>query len=385
MHERPPGKARILRTAALRSGTVHVGDNAHPARGTSRLTAYTAPGPIRQAGQRAPAGLRCDARFPGEDGVTQRFDSIAVVGAGAVGSFYGAMLARAGRRVTLIGRPAHVDAIARDGLALDMGGRVERLRIPARTDLAAVRGADLVLFCVKSTDTEATAQALAPLLAPQTVVLSLQNGVENGALISAHLPQRMVPAVVYVATSLPAPGTVRHHGRGELLIGAPTPQAAHDPSMAATLQDIVALFGAAGIAVTISPDVMAELWSKLLVNCAYNAISALAQAPYARLAALPEVRDVQHAIVREVIAVAGADGVPLASDAAMAAVERIGATMPGQLSSTAQDVARRKPSEIDHLNGFIVRRGRALGVPTPVNQTLHALVKLVESGYGSSG
>jgi 2-dehydropantoate 2-reductase len=316
--------------------------------------------------------------------VTQRFDWIAVVGAGAVGSFYGAMLARAGRRVTLIGRAAHVEAIARDGLQLDMGGRVETLRVPASTELAAARGADLVLFCVKSTDTEATARALAPLLAPQAVVLSLQNGVENAALIAAQLPQRVVPAVVYVATALPAPGTVRHYGRGELLIGAPSPQAAQDPSMTATLQAIVELFGAAGIAVTISPDVMAELWSKLLVNCAYNAISALAQAPYARLAARPEVRAVQQAIVREVIAVAAADGVPLALDAALAATERIAVTMPGQLSSTAQDVARRKPSEIDHLNGFVVRRGRALGVPTPVNQTLHALVKLVESGYDSA-
>ncbi len=317
--------------------------------------------------------------------MTQRFDSITVVGAGAVGSFYGAMLARAGCRVTLIGRAAHVDAIARDGLALDMGGSIETLRIPARTDLAAVRDADLVLFCVKSTDTEATARALAPLLAPQAVVLSLQNGVENAALVAAQVSQCVVPAVVYVATALPAPGTVKHYGRGELLIGAPTPQTAQDPSMSATLQDIVDLFGTAGIAVTISPNVMAELWSKLLVNCAYNAISALTQAPYARLAALPEVRDVQHAIVREVVAVASADGVPLALDAALAAVERIAVTMPGQLSSTAQDVARRKPSEIDHLNGFIVRRGRALGVPTPVNQALHALVKLVESGYGSGG
>jgi 2-dehydropantoate 2-reductase len=97
------------------------------------------------------------------------------------------------------------------------------------------------------------------------------------------------------------------------------------------------------------------------------------------------VREVQQAVVREVIAVATADGVPLSLDSALAATERIAVTMPGQLSSTAQDMARRKPSEIDQLNGFVVRRGRALGVPTPVNQTLHALVKLVESGYDSAG
>jgi len=124
-----------------------------------------------------------------------------------------------------------------------------------------------------------------------------------------------------------------------------------------------------------------ELWAKLLVNCAYNAISALAQMPYEKLAALPDIVELQHDIVREVIAVAAAAGVVLPLDASLQAVARIAAGMPRQLSSTAQDMARRKPSEIDHLNGYIARRGRELGVPTPVNRTLHALVKLVETGY----
>ena len=314
--------------------------------------------------------------------MTHRFESIAVVGAGAVGSFYGAMLARAGHRVRLIGRPAHVAAIARDGLRLDMAGRVETIRVAAATELEAVRGADLVLFCVKSTATDATARAMAPLLDAGAVVLSLQNGVENAALIAAHVGPRVVPAVVYVATALPEPGLVRHHGRGELVIGSADKAAAGRPGVAAQLDAIVALFASAGIAVTLSTDVMAELWSKLLVNCAYNAISALAQAPYAQLAALSDVRAVQQAIVREVVAVAAADGVALSLEAALQATDRIAQTMPGQRSSTAQDVARRKPTEIDHLNGFVVRRGRALGVATPVNQTLYALVKLVEAGYG---
>jgi 2-dehydropantoate 2-reductase len=150
------------------------------------------------------------------------------------------------------------------------------------------------------------------------------------------------------------------------------------------LQDLVALFGAAGVQVTISDDVMAELWSKLLVNCAYNAISALAQAPYARLAALPEIRELQDLVVREVVALARAEGIALAVEPSLQAVERIARSMPAQLSSTAQDLARRKPSEIDHLNGFIARRGRELGVAVPVNQTLAALVKLVEAGHARS-
>jgi 2-dehydropantoate 2-reductase len=309
------------------------------------------------------------------------FRTVAVVGAGAVGCFYGAMLARAGARVTLIGRAAHVDAIERDGLRLDMAGQVETLRVEASTDLAAVRGADLVLFCVKSTDTDAVARDLAPLLAPHAAILSLQNGVENAATIARHVRQTVVPAVVYVATAMGGSGLVRHFGRGDLVIGALNAKAQREPAVDALLRDLVALFGQARVKVTISADVMAELWSKLLVNCAYNAISALAQAPYARLAAQPEVRAVQVAIVREVVALARAEGIALQFEPSLEAMDRIATAMPAQFSSTAQDMARRKPSEIDHLNGFVARRGRELGVDVPINQTLHALVKLVEAGY----
>jgi 2-dehydropantoate 2-reductase len=301
--------------------------------------------------------------------------STVVVGAGAVGSFFGAMLARAGHRVTLIGRAPHVQAIEAHGLQLHKGGQVEAVRLAASSDIAAVRGADLVLFCVKSTDTDAVARQIAPLLDANALVLSLQNGVDNAETIARHVRQTVVPTVVYVATAMPEPGVVKHYGRGDLVIG---------PLNAATetarLQAVVDLFATAGVPVVISPDVMAELWSKLMVNCAYNAISGLSQLPYGRMAALPAVHEVMQTVVREVVAVAHAAGVRMPLDAAMAAMERIAPAMPAQLSSTAQDMARSKPSEIDHLNGFVARRGAELGIATPVNQTLHALVKLVESG-----
>ena len=133
------------------------------------------------------------------------------------------------------------------------------------------------------------------------------------------------------------------------------------------------------VALEIYSRKLAELWSKLMVNCAYNAISGLAQLPYGRMAALPEVREVMRATVHEVVAVAQAEGVKLPLQASLDAMDKIAAAMPAQLSSTAQDMARGKPSEIDHLNGYVARRGAELGIATPVNQTLHALVKLVES------
>jgi 2-dehydropantoate 2-reductase len=315
--------------------------------------------------------------------VANRFRAVAVVGAGAVGSFFGAVLARAGHRVTLIGRAAHVQAVEQSGLRLDMAGKLDVIRVAASVDMAAVRGANLVLFCVKSTDTDAAAREMAPYLDPDAVVLSLQNGVENAPTIAKHVRQLVVPASVYVAIGLREPGLVKHFGRGDLVIGALKADAARSENVASVLQDIAALFATANIAVTISNDVAIELWSKLLVNCAYNAISALAQTTYGQLVSVPEVRVLQEAVVREVVALANAEGVALQLEPSLRATERIAVAMPGQLSSTAQDVARRKLSEIDHLNGFVARRGRELGVATPVNQTLHALVRLVESGYGS--
>jgi len=316
--------------------------------------------------------------------VTHPFHAVAVVGAGAVGSFFGAMLARAGHRVTLIGRAAHVQAIERDGLRLDMAGRVEVVRLSASVDLATARGADLVLFCVKSTDTDAVANELAPHLDSGALVLSLQNGVENAQTIARLVRQTVVPAVVYVATAMPQPGYVKHYGRGDLVIGAMDAEAARDPLVTRKLQDLVEFFATAQVPVKISDDVMVGLWSKLMVNCAYNAISGLAQATYAQLAAMPSIRELQHAVVREVVTLAAEEHVKLPLEASLEMMERIAVAMPGQLSSTAQDMARRKPTEIDHLNGFVARRGRELGIPTPVNQTLHALVKLVETGYGGA-
>jgi len=314
--------------------------------------------------------------------MTSSFRSIAVLGAGAVGGFFGAMLARAGHPVTLIARQAHAQAIERDGLRLQMAGRVESIRVPARTDIAAVAGADLVLFCVKSTNTELAAREMAPHLADDALVLSLQNGVENAATIARHVRQVVVPAVVYVATAMPEPGLVAHHGRGDLVIGPIDAKAAQDAALAQRLQALVDLFATAQVPVRISADVMAELWSKLMVNCAYNAISGIAQAAYGKLAALAEVRELQETVVREVVALAEAEGVDLPLAPALDAMRKIAGAMPAQLSSTAQDMARGKPSEIDHLNGFVARRGAALGVATPANQALHALVRLIESERG---
>ncbi|MGI4858309.1 MAG: ketopantoate reductase family protein [Janthinobacterium lividum] len=291
----------------------------------------------------------------------------AVMGAGAVGCYYGGMLARAGREVVLIGRPAHVAAIERDGLRLETTTFDERVAVAASIDPAAVAGASCVLFCVKSTDTGSAAAAIAPYLAPDTLLLSLQNGVENAAQLRALLSQDIAAAVVYVAAEMAGPGHVRHRGRGELII---------EPSRGS--EDVARVLVAAGVPTDVSDDVRGALWAKLTINCAYNALSAIAQLPYGRLVAGDGVPDTIDGIVAECLAVARAEGVAGIGDVP-GAVRRIIDTMPLQYSSTAQDLARGRPTEIDHLNGFIARRAQALGIATPLNGLLHTLVKLLES------
>jgi 2-dehydropantoate 2-reductase len=293
---------------------------------------------------------------------------VTVMGAGAVGCYYGGMLARAGHEVVLVARPAHVEAITRAGLRMQTRSFDEHVRVQAGTDPAAVRGADLVLFCVKSPDTEAAGEAMRDALPRQALVLCLQNGVDNADRLRGVLPGREVAAaVVYVATEMAGPGHLKHHGRGELVI---------EPSLRS--EQVAQAFRAAGVPVQVSHNVRGELWAKLILNCAYNAVSAIAQRPYGENVAGEGIPQVMQDVVDECVAVARAEGVQL-PQGLDGTIRRIAETMPTQYSSTAQDLARGKRSEIDYLNGLVVRRGQALGIPTPVNRTLWALVKLIES------
>lgn len=289
-----------------------------------------------------------------------------VMGAGAVGMYFGGLLARAGHSVTLVARPEHVQAIRERGLRLQTPAGTEHIALAASTEPNTVRDADWVLFCVKSTDTLNAAAAMQPHLSPQTQVLSLQNGVDNAERLQTVLHRPVWPAVVYVATEMTGPGHVRQHGGGELLLPRAPALAALDP----TLPE-------AGIGVHWSDDVAAALWTKLIVNCCYNALSAVGRSTYGPMVRSVGMADVMRDVVRECLAVAHADGVTV-PEGLEDTLRRIAHTMPHQQSSTAQDLARGRPTEIDHLNGYVVRRGEALGVPTPVNRVLYALVKLLE-------
>jgi len=298
---------------------------------------------------------------------------VAVVGAGAVGCWYGAMLARAGLPVTMIGRPAHVEAMRAQGLRLTSAAGDEFVAVRADTEPAAAARAHLVLVCVKSTDSATAGAELAPHLAAGAFVLSLQNGVDNAERLQAALGVPVQSAVVYVASEMAGPGHVRHLGRGELVLPTVTPA-----GLRLANADVARLFIDAGVPVELSENVPGALWLKLVLNCAYNALSAITDLPYGPLVTQQGIPETMRAVVLECLAVAQARGIVLPGDV-FEAVDRIARTMPGQFSSTAQDVRRGKPSEIDHLNGFVVREGERLGVATPMNRALHALVKVIDA------
>jgi 2-dehydropantoate 2-reductase len=283
------------------------------------------------------------------------------------------MLARAGAPVVLIGRAGLVEAVRQNGLLLDTLMFQERVNVEASTEISAARGAELVLFSVKTLDSETAARQLAAHLGPHASVVSLQNGVDNAERIRATAGVDALPAAVYVAAAKAGAGTVKHSGRGDLVIGPRSERSEY----------VAKIFERASVPCRISDNIIGELWTKLVWNCAGNAISALARVNYGQIGASAEARPMVEAVVYETLAVARASGVRMKmledpQNAITDGLIQIAKQMGRATSSTAQDLARGKRTEIDALNGYVARLGAKLGVATPVNYALFALVKLAE-------
>jgi 2-dehydropantoate 2-reductase len=303
---------------------------------------------------------------------TREWPRIAVVGAGAVGGYFGGMFARAGAPTVFIGRKHFADAVNSKGLVLDKSESRERIRATATVEMSAVRDCSLILLCVKANDTSVTANQMTPFVRPDTTVVCLQNGVDNADQVRAAANVAAVPAAVYVAVSVPESGRVKHLARGDLIIGPPSERTRH----------LADLFGRAGIPCRVSDNIEGELWLKLLRNCALNAISALGQSRYGQIVQSEDAKKLMEQIVDEVLAVTRAADVVLPGvddrKSGMAAAMELARQMADAVSSTAQDLNRGQPTEIDALNGYISRRGAELRIPVPVNHALFTLVKLAE-------
>ncbi|QOY89180.1 ketopantoate reductase family protein [Paludibaculum fermentans] len=311
---------------------------------------------------------------------TEDFPPVVVVGAGAVGCYFGGMLARSGVRVTLIGRSSHVNAIHREGVFLDALHVKARIPLAATTSMEeGLHGAGVILFCVKSGSTESTAREMQPFLPQGATILSFQNGVDNPARIHSAIQAYPIPVAVYVAAEMTAPGRVTHTGRGDLIIG----HQAGWPQRPA-LEPLATMFEQAEIPCRISSNIAADLWAKMVMNCAYNAISALTRSQYGRMVQSEPVRAFGLRVIAETVAVARAEGVLLEEQPMIDAALGLAEKMTRATSSMAQDLARARPTEIDSLNGYVVRRGQALGVATPASELLVAMIQLLEESVLAS-
>ena len=307
---------------------------------------------------------------------TQSNQKIYVLGAGAVGCYFGGLLARAHHDVTFIARPERAAALNASGLELDCKAFHETVKVKASSDLSVLSDADLVLLSVKSLDTERTMADVKSILPSKAVILSVQNGIANIDIASKIVANPVYVAVVYVAAGMIGHRTMKHHGRGELLIGNMKESALGDEQ---NLKEICKLFEAADVPCTISPQIKREMWLKFLVNCSFNAISGIGQIPYGEMVKSHGVVKLIEEITREFLAIAALENVNITLADALAANESIATTMVTQISSTAQDLSKGKMTEIDFLNGYIVELGKRYGVATPYNESVNALVKMLES------
>jgi len=306
---------------------------------------------------------------------------VLVAGAGALGCVFGGFLARAGHPVTLLGRPALVDAVRARGLALTGLWGEHRVRgLALAASPAELAGPfDRILVTVKSWATADMARAVAPLLAPDGIAVSLQNGLGNlEALAAAVGEARTGGARVIFGAEVAAPGRVAVTVYAEpVLVGSPW--AASHPALRAALASLVDDLSATPIPTRWTDDLEAALWAKVLYNSALNPLGALLGVPYGDLAASPHTRVVMDRVVREAFAVAAGCGVNLPWAGPEGYLEHFYARLvpptAGHRSSMLQDLEAGRPTEIGAINGQVVERGAALGLPTPVNAALSAMIR----------
>lgn len=300
------------------------------------------------------------------------------MGGGAIGCLYGGWLAKAGAHVTIVARLRHVEAMRARGLQLTGRDFDFHAPVTASVELSALSDCDLILFCTKTRDTESVAAQLKPVLSSGAVVLAFQNGVDGAERLAAILPQTVFSAALFVSCQMEGPGHVKHNGRGDIILGDWFTERPDVEARRQQLDAIAVTLRRGSIETSISEDIRKTLWTKLAMNCGYNAVSALGRARYERVVANPASHELMRQVVEELVAVAQADRVVLDFDAVFAQVLSLGTSMGRAISSTGQDIAGGRRTEIDDLNGYVVRRGKALGVPAPVNETLQRLVRLLE-------
>lgn len=303
-----------------------------------------------------------------------RLERILVIGAGAVGGYVGGHLAQAGREVTLMARGAHLEALQKEGLLLVEPEGSLRIRTRAVECPSPLEVFDLIIYCVKAYDLERALDQTRAHLSPTGTVISLLNGVEAPDVLArvfgAH---RVVAGIAFIGAFIERPGVVRRTARAFLTLGE------MDGSLTPRLEALKSLLEGAGIPVRLTQHIRREQWRKLVWNAGFNPLSALTGFSAQDVLKHPPLRETLILVMEEVVAVAARLGFDLGADTVqkqIRATEEVSEIIPSML----QDRRRGKPLESEALNGVVVRKGREVGVPTPVNLTLYALTRALHPG-----
>lgn len=296
---------------------------------------------------------------------------IGIAGPGAVGGYYGALLVRAGMDVQFLGRGRHLEVMREKGLSIKSYKGDFQIIPLVSDDPAEVGPCDLILFCVKSFDCVNMGRFIEPMVGPSTVILSLQNGVENEEVLGGlYGSDKILAGVAFIGSRIEKPGEIVHTAAGNITFGEPSGGSSH------RTKELEEIFNSAGVKAKLSDDMRKVMWQKMVWNCGFNSITALTGCSAAEVLLLKETREIVRKTMEEVIAVAEALGIKF--DASLLEKTIAHTEKQGEIrTSMLLDMEKGQKMEIDGLNGAVCRKGREKGVPTPTNDVLYGMVKSI--------
>jgi 2-dehydropantoate 2-reductase len=306
--------------------------------------------------------------------------NIAIIGPGAVGILFGTMLIKSGQSVSFLDRnKQRIEFIAKNGITLESKDKIFNNKVKITDNVVDLGNIDLFIICVKSYDTKEAAKTIKSAISDKALVLTLQNGVGNIEIISEILgEEKVVGGVTSQGANVISYGRVRHAGFGDTAIGR------IDGKITVYLRDIKEVLDKAEFKTRISKDIRSLIWSKLIINVGINALTAITRLKNGQLLDCDGTRSILRKAVSEAVKIVKRKRIKLIYDDAIEQAEAVCEATSLNISSMLQDVLRRKKTEIDFINGAIVRQGQSLGIPTPFNSTLVDLVKSIESSYGNT-
>jgi 2-dehydropantoate 2-reductase len=301
-------------------------------------------------------------------------NKIMIVGAGAVGGYFGALLSRSGQDVTFLVRPQTALAISKAGLAIKTPAGDFTVHPPVIEQITQGTAADLIILAVKCTDLPNVLPQVAPLVEKGAILLTLQNGVDSEERIRAYFeghPDCVVAGVAYITARLAEPGVIEHYRRGTISIGE---RSGEKSERVCKIHEWIA---EAGISCKLTDQILKEKWEKLCWNATFNPLSVILDAPLSLVLKSPELLKIVQQGIHEILAVAKAEGFSLHPNIIESTLS-VTHSLQNYYTSMYEDYKKQKPTEIEHLNGDIIRRGEKHGIPTPTHQTLYALIKGLE-------